>query len=205
MPYLFPDGFHPNQYLNKKIALLGGSFNPAHEGHLELSIQSKRYYNFDEIWWVINPQNPLKPKNIVRPFQERFDHCLEITKKYSFIKPCPIEHFNQTNMTFQLVDFLKTYYPKTKFLWLMGSDLICQMHQWEYYEKLIQNFSMIIYYRRTHFYHIKNTPILNQLKDQYVSLSSSKQKLFLNQPKWTIFPYLHNQTSSTEIRKNMVY
>ena len=204
MKYTFPKEFHPNLFKHKKIGLLGGSFNPGHQGHLELALKARQFFDFDEIWWVINPQNPLKPAHITRPFEERFEYCKSLTKPYPFIKPCPIEQFNQTNMTYQLVEFLKIYYPTTHFVWLMGSDLVCNIHKWEHYETLVKHFSLIIYYRQTHFYQIKQSPLLNQLKDNYLPLEKSKNKLFQPSPKWTVFPYFHNLISSTEIRKNML-
>ena len=55
----------------RRIGLLGGSFNPAHQGHRDISLAALKYLGLDEIWWLVSPQNPLKPVDGMAPFAER--------------------------------------------------------------------------------------------------------------------------------------
>ena len=55
----------------RRIGLLGGSFNPAHQGHLDISLAALKYLDLDEVWWLVSPQNPLKPVAGMAPFADR--------------------------------------------------------------------------------------------------------------------------------------
>ena len=55
----------------RRIGLLGGSFNPAHEGHREISLEALKRLGLDEVWWLVSPQNPLKPVVGMAPFADR--------------------------------------------------------------------------------------------------------------------------------------
>ena len=54
-----------------KVGLLGGSFNPAHEGHLHISLMCLRALGLDRVWWLVSPGNPLKPEAGMAPFEKR--------------------------------------------------------------------------------------------------------------------------------------
>jgi len=56
----------------RRIGLLGGSFNPAHGGHLHISRLALQRLGLDEVWWLVSPQNPLKPPAGMAPFADRF-------------------------------------------------------------------------------------------------------------------------------------
>ena len=56
---------------HRRIGLLGGSFNPAHDGHRDISVAALTYLDLDEVWWLVSPQNPLKPQKGMAPFSER--------------------------------------------------------------------------------------------------------------------------------------
>jgi len=65
--------------LGKRVGLLGGSFNPAHQGHLHISLSALRRLNLDEIWWMVSPQNPLKNRSEMGEFNFRKATLQEIT------------------------------------------------------------------------------------------------------------------------------
>ena len=69
--HLTPDLFHDGRRL--RIGLFGGSFNPAHEGHLHLSDSAARQLGLDEVWWLVSPQNPLKQRDGMAPLRTRLD------------------------------------------------------------------------------------------------------------------------------------
>ncbi|MFQ5955512.1 MAG: nicotinic acid mononucleotide adenylyltransferase, partial [Kiloniellales bacterium] len=55
----------------ERVGLLGGSFNPAHQGHLEISLEALRRLGLNRVWWLVSPQNPLKPVRDMAPLEER--------------------------------------------------------------------------------------------------------------------------------------
>ena len=65
----------------KKVGLLGGSFDPTHRGHLYISLEAKKLFNLDELWWLVTPKNPLKI-NQPATYAERVNNCRKIAKNY---------------------------------------------------------------------------------------------------------------------------
>src|SRR5262245_50676046 len=62
-----------------RIGLLGGSFNPAHEGHLHISLEALHRLQLDQVWWLVTPQNPLKPSHNLAPIEKRAAIAEELT------------------------------------------------------------------------------------------------------------------------------
>jgi nicotinate-nucleotide adenylyltransferase len=56
---------------HRRIGILGGSFNPAHQGHREISLAALALLELDEVWWLVSPQNPLKPVDGMAPESTR--------------------------------------------------------------------------------------------------------------------------------------
>ena len=75
-----------------RIGILGGSFNPAHSGHLNLCLQLKQKHNLQKVIWLVTPHNPLKDISIYKSFEERFNMALELTRHYRFIEVSDIEN-----------------------------------------------------------------------------------------------------------------
>ncbi|HBN52211.1 MAG TPA: nicotinic acid mononucleotide adenylyltransferase, partial [Thalassospira sp.] len=63
-----------------RVGLLGGSFNPAHEGHLHISLEALKTLQLDAVWWLVSPQNPLKPAQGMADLADRFDSALMMAK-----------------------------------------------------------------------------------------------------------------------------
>ncbi|MBX7536533.1 nicotinate-nucleotide adenylyltransferase [Qipengyuania sp. GH1] len=112
-----------------KIGLLGGSFNPAHGGHRRISLFALEALGLDEIWWLVSPGNPLKPKKGMAPLSARFRSAVEQAKRAP-IRVTAIERQFQTRFTVDTLRALTRRYPKREFVWLMGSDNLAQFHRW---------------------------------------------------------------------------
>ena len=110
--------------------LLGGSFNPAHGGHRDISLFSIEALGLDELWWMVSPGNPLKPKKGMAPLSARLASAQK-TARRSRIKPTAIESELGTRYTVDTLKALVKRYPKRRFIWLMGADNLAQFHQWK--------------------------------------------------------------------------
>src|SRR5205814_2688501 len=75
----------------RRIGLLGGSFNPAHGGHLHISRLALQRLGLDEVWWLVSPQNPLKPPAGMAPFADRFAQACEVAAGEHRIRVSGIE------------------------------------------------------------------------------------------------------------------
>ncbi len=122
-------------FAGERIGLLGGSFNPAHEGHLHISRVALRRLGLDRIWWLVSPQNPLKPVNGMAPLADRLRMAGQVARDRRIIVS-DIESQLGTRYTIDTIRELKRRYPGVTFVWLMGSDNLAGFHHWRSWQQL---------------------------------------------------------------------
>jgi nicotinate-nucleotide adenylyltransferase len=115
----------------KRIGLLGGSFNPAHEGHLQLSLAAIDALGLDELWWLVSPGNPLKEEaGDMAPFDARLASAREAAAGTP-IRVSDFERRSETRYTIDTLTALRREFPEDRFIWLMGADTVAQFHRWK--------------------------------------------------------------------------
>ena len=114
----------------KRTALLGGSFNPAHQGHRKISLFAAKALGLDEVWWLVSPGNPLKEG--AKDMASALDRMksARAQARQSIIKPTAIEQQLHTRFTVDTLTELVRRYPRRRFIWLMGADNLAQFHLW---------------------------------------------------------------------------
>ena len=116
-----------------RIGLLGGSFDPAHEGHLYISEVARRTLKLDQVWWLVSPGNPLKREP--DPFEMRLARA-RLVAHPPFIHVTCIERQLGTRYTVDTVRALKARFPQVQFIWLMGSDNLVQFVRWRRWQQI---------------------------------------------------------------------
>ncbi len=109
--------------------LLGGSFNPAHGGHRAISLNAIDALGLDELWWLVSPGNPLKPKAGMASLPERLASAQRMAKRAP-IRATGIEAELGTRYTIDTLKKLVRRYPNRQFIWIMGADNLVQLPQW---------------------------------------------------------------------------
>lgn len=111
------------------IGLLGGSFDPAHKGHVHITREALKRFGLDRVWWLVSPGNPLKahgpaalPRRMARAREVMQHPRVEVTD---------IELHLGTRYTAQTLAALRARYPRVRFVWLMGADNLAQFHLWQ--------------------------------------------------------------------------
>jgi len=130
-----------------RIGLLGGSFNPAHEGHLYISLEALKRLKLDEIWWLVTPQNPLKPAAGMAPYKERFASAQKVTRGAQHIRVSDFEKREGLYYTYATLRALKSHYPKTQFIWIMGADNLAGFHRWQHWRAIARMVPIAIFDR----------------------------------------------------------
>lgn len=121
--------FHDSR--QRRVGLIGGSFNPAHAGHLHMAKLAKRILRLDEVWFLVTPQNPLKPLDDMATVEVRMDSARTIAAQHRFIKViCPEASFRST-YTYNTLNLMKKFAPKMQFTWIMGADNLAQLFAWK--------------------------------------------------------------------------
>src|SRR6266700_1688109 len=103
------------------IGLFGGSFNPAHSGHLYVSLTAMRRLGLDYVWWLVSPGNPLKDGRDMASFEKRLASARR-TARHPRLIVSDIERQLGTRYTIDTVAALQRRFPAIRFVWLMGSD-----------------------------------------------------------------------------------
>lgn len=125
------------------VGLLGGSFNPAHGGHRRMSLAALERLGLDEIWWLVSPQNPLKPVAGMAPLAVRIASARKIAR-HPRIRPTAIEAELGTQLTVDTLQALRRRFPQVKFLWLMGSDNLLQFHRWAEWRTIARTVPIVV-------------------------------------------------------------
>jgi nicotinate-nucleotide adenylyltransferase len=114
----------------KLTGLLGGSFNPAHGGHRALSLLAIEALGLDEVWWLVSPGNPLKPKAGMAALAVRVRSARDQARRAP-IKVTAIERELGTVYTVDTLRALTRRFPRRRFVWLMGADNLAQFDKWK--------------------------------------------------------------------------
>ena len=109
--------------------ILGGSFNPAHGGHRAISLNAIDALGLDELWWLVSPGNPLKPKAGMASLPARLGSAQRMARR-SPIRATGIEAELGTRYTIDTLKKLVRRYPDRQFIWIMGADNLVQLPQW---------------------------------------------------------------------------
>jgi nicotinate-nucleotide adenylyltransferase len=130
----------------RRIGLLGGSFNPAHEGHRHISLLALKRLRLDEVWWMLTPQNPLKSTRETAPFEERLKAARRVAK-HPRIRVTDIERTLGTAHTADTLALLLPRFPKCRFVWLMGADNLAQVSEWKNWRRLFRLVPIAVFSR----------------------------------------------------------
>lgn len=133
----------------RTIGILGGSFNPAHAGHVHLSRYAKRCLRLDTVWWMVSPHNPLKEKNTLADYTMRLNHARQLALGEP-IKVCDFEAEQGLRYSIDTMRALQKHYPQYRFIWLMGSDNLAGFHRWSRWKNFFSEFPIAVFDRAPH-------------------------------------------------------
>ena len=130
----------------KKIGILGGSFDPAHKGHIKISIEAKKQFKIDKIVWAITRKNPFKSKSQFT-LKKRISLAKKITKKNSFISVKFYEDKIKSNKTVNLINYIKRKNNRSEIFFLMGADNLISFHKWHKWKTISSKCNILVFDR----------------------------------------------------------
>ena len=119
----------PPSFPGQRIGLLGGSFNPAHDGHRHISLEAIARLELDQVWWLVSPGNPLKNHDGLATLGQRIADARAVAH-HPRIKVTGFEAALGTAYTAETLDFLAGRTPGVRFVWLMGADNLASFDRW---------------------------------------------------------------------------
>ena len=114
----------------KRIGILGGSFDPAHKGHIKISKEAKKRFNLKNIFWVVTKKNPFKKKSFYS-LSRRITLAKKLSIKNKFIKVIFVENKCKSNRTHKYINYLSKKYINNDFYFIMGADNLINFHKWK--------------------------------------------------------------------------
>lgn len=192
---LFPAA---SRFNGRRIGLLGGSFNPAHDGHAEISTIALRKLALDEVWWLISPQNPLKPTSGMAALDARVERARMIAD-HPAIRVLDIRSRLATRYT---IDTIRTFQhlSNAHFVWLMGADNLAQLPEWKSWWTLAQTIPIAIMDRPGYSYCGLAGQGAQRLRKYRVPERASRTLAGSKAPAWVFLHCARNPASATRLR-----
>ena len=163
-----------------KIGLYFGTFNPIHVGHLIIANHMAEYSDLEQIWMVVTPHNPHKPKNTLLDDYQRLHLVNLAIEEYPKIKATDVEFkLSQPNYTVNTLAHLKDKFPQHEFSLIMGEDNLKSLHKWKNYQYILENHDIYIYPRVSETMQneigsvLHNHPKIHKIEAPIVEISST--------------------------------
>jgi len=183
-----------------RIGLMGGSFNPAHEGHLMIAELALKRLGLHRVWWLVSPQNPLKSSADMAPMEARVAQARTIARDPR-IEVTTLESDLGTRFTADTIRVLRKRFPATRFVWVMGADNLAQMPAWRDWTYILNTIGVAVFDRPT--YSLKALSGRTARRFARFRLPERKAGLLARRrpPAWVFHHTLLNPVSATQIRQ----
>lgn len=187
----------------QKIGLLGGSFNPAHEGHLHLSLQALKRLRLDRVIWLVSPQNPLKSRAGMAAYETRLAGAQALTAPHPQLFASALEAEIGSHYSIDTLRYLCGRYPQSRFVWLMGADNLQQMHHWYCWREILQQMPVAIFDRAPFSHAALRSPAALTYYKQRCPEGLLLQLAQMQPPAWAYVFMPRHPESATRLRKTL--
>jgi nicotinate-nucleotide adenylyltransferase len=181
------------------VGLLGGSFNPAHEGHLHLTRMCLRALGLDRVWWLVSPQNPLKAESGMAPFAARFASAEKMARDPR-ISVSDIESRLGTRYTADTLKALTARHADVQFVWLMGADNLIEFPRWHRWRDIAGTVPIAVYPRPGFTLKARVSPAAQMLRNATLDASDAGLLASLAAPALVFLDGPENAQSATALR-----
>ncbi|GAB4376128.1 MAG: nicotinate (nicotinamide) nucleotide adenylyltransferase [Salibacteraceae bacterium] len=132
----------------KQVGLYFGTFNPIHVGHLIIADHMAQYTDVEQVWFVVSPQNPMKPKATLLADHHRLALVRTAIEDNPRLRVSTIEFdLPRPSYTINTLVALKEKHPDYDFWLIMGQDNLATLHKWKAYREILENYKLLVYPR----------------------------------------------------------
>lgn len=182
-----------------KIGLLGGSFNPAHDGHRHISLLALKRLGLDQVWWLVSPQNPLKSAHGMAPLKERLAEAQAVAN-HPRVRVTDLEIRLGTRFTADTLTKLRRRFPGHRFVWLMGADNLIQIPAWRRWTDIFATVPVAVFNRPDYGYKALAGCAAARFGPYRVKRQAARDLASLPPPAWTFVWESDHPESATAIR-----
>jgi len=160
---------------------LGGSFDPAHKGHLSISKIAIRKIKLKKLYWIVAKKNPFKIKTFFS-LKERFNQANKITKNINKIKVIYLDDIVKSSRTIDIIKYLLSKKKLKNLYLIIGSDILINLHKWKNWKKLVKLTKLVVFSRKGYDRKGRESTVAKYLnknniifiKNKHISISSTK-------------------------------
>jgi nicotinate-nucleotide adenylyltransferase len=190
-----PPPFGPGQ----RIGLFGGSFNPAHRGHLMVALFALKRLKLDWVWWLLSPQNPLKDPNETNDYNIRLRSTRAIARHPRFIVT-DLERQIGSRTTSETLRRLAPTLARGRFVWIMGADSFADLHHWHDWIDIAEALPLAVLARPGHSIRALSSPAAQCHCVRRIAIDAASRLAGKPAPRWVFVPMPLRPESSTAIR-----
>jgi nicotinate-nucleotide adenylyltransferase len=184
-----------------RVGLFGGSFNPPHDAHRAASLLAWKRLALDRVWWLATPGNPLKDAGGLAPLGKRIEHAQTVAAN-PFIEVTGIEARMGTRFTYDTVSRLRSRYPLTRFVLLMGADNLAEFHRWRRWRELSDLVPIAVVDRAGWTFRALASPAVYALRNYRIPEYTAAKLASQSPPAWVFLSGLKSPQSSTALRRS---
>ena len=186
----------------KNIGILGGTFDPAHDGHIKISMQAINRLKLNEVWWIISLSNPFKKDKKITSYSQRYLTAKNYVKDRRIVVSNLEQKINST-YSCDLIEYLKNKYPNKRFVWILGVDNLKHFHKWKNWKQIFYQLPIAIFDRPNYSLNVINSKCTNIFKkNRILNLDTGKFK-YCKAPCWLFLTGWVKQISSSGLRNKL--
>lgn len=180
------------------IGLLGGSFDPAHEGHVRITREALKRFRLDRVWWLVSPGNPLKAEGPA-PLARRMAEARRVMRDPRVVVT-DLEARIGTRYTAETLRALKRRYPGVRFVWLMGADNLASLHRWDNWTWIMENVPVGVIARPGSGISARMSKAAGRYRSARLPSAMAERLAYAKPPAWCFVNVPMSSASSTAIR-----
>lgn len=184
----------------RRVGLLGGSFNPAHAGHLYISEQALKRLGLDEVWWLVSPQNPLKSEKGMADYEKRLQAAEKVAARNPRIHVSDAEAQLGTRFTADTLTRLSDIRGQHRFVWLMGADNLLQIHRWRDWSRIFRIVPVAVFGRPGYSLRAISSVAARRFARDRWPQGAAKRLADADLPAWVFLKIREHPLSATRIR-----
>lgn len=184
-----------------RIGLLGGSFNPAHAGHLHVATLARQRLKLDQVWLLVSPGNPLKSRAGMGRLTDRLASARRIADGRRIVATA-IEAKLGQRYTFDTLRSLKRLFPRVAFVWLMGADNLAQLPRWQHWTDIVCMMPFAVMPRPGYNGRALAGKAAHRFRHAFRPPHTAPALAGSSAPAWTFLPARQNSLSATELRRS---
>ncbi len=150
------------QFKNSRIGILGGSFDPAHRGHLIISKIAIKKMKLKKIYWVITKKNPFKTSSFYS-LNERVKQAKKLTKKIKNIEVIYLDDVIKSSKSIKVIKYILEKKRPRDLYFIIGSDILLKFHKWHCWKKIVKLTKLIVFSRKGYDRSSKKTVVVKYL------------------------------------------